>query len=115
MYEASPKHTATERRAGGRKIAKEPTDGASALDFSFPISQSSPRRIGVDPIHGEFVVFDRTGNKIVNKQAVGGTYHGHVHTWNELEPPMKRVLLDHGIVDSRGKLKLDPSRWDSEP
>lgn len=29
-------------------------------------------------------------------------------------PPAK-VLIDHGVVDTRGRLTIDPSRWDFEP
>ncbi len=113
-YESSPKHTAKDRKVGIRKVAKEPADGAAALKFSFRISPSSPRRIGVDPKNNEFVVFDRTENKVMNKQIVGGVYHGHVRTWDELEDSMKKTLIEQGVVE-KGTIKLDPSRWDISP
>jgi hypothetical protein len=113
-YEPSPKHTTKDRKVGSRKVAKEPADGAAAITFSFQISPRSPRRIGVDPKNNEFVVFDRTGNKIIDKQVVGGTYHGHVRTWDELEDTMKKTLIEQGVVE-KGRIKLDPSRWDLQP
>ncbi len=113
-YEPSPKHAGRDRVAGGRKISKEPTDGDAALNFSFDISPNSDRRIGIDVKHGEFVVFDRTGDTVVDKQAAGGVYHGHVRTWDELEAPMRRVLIDHDVV-KKGKINVDPDRWDLTP
>jgi hypothetical protein len=88
-YEASPKHGATAR---GR-ISKAPTNGQEALDTSVQVKATSPRRVGVDPQTGEYVVFDQTSP---------GKFHGHVRTWNELTPEMKRALTDSGMT-SKGK------------
>lgn len=58
------------------------------------VKLTSPRRVGVDYETGDFVVFDRTHNDV---------YHGHVRSWDELHPDMKKALKDAGIVNSRGK------------
>ena len=47
-FERSEKHSGKDRRVGGKKVAKEPTDGQAALDFSFQVSNNSPRRIGIE-------------------------------------------------------------------
>ena len=60
------------------------------------------------------MVFDRTGNRVIDKQVVGGVYHGHVRSWDELETPMKKVLEEHGVV-KKGKISVDANRWDVEP
>jgi hypothetical protein len=74
------------------------------------VSSNSPRRIGIDVKNNEFVVFDRTGNKVVNKTVAGGIFHGHVRSWQDLEAPMKRLLEDRGLVKN-GKVNVDPARW----
>lgn len=109
-FEPSEKHSGKDRTVGGRKVAKEPADGAAALDFSFQVSNNSPRRIGIDVKNNEFVVFDRTGNKVVNKEVAGGVFHGHVRFWDELEAPMKKLLVDRGLVKN-GKITVDSDRW----
>lgn len=109
-FERSEKHSGKDRKVGGKKVAKEPTDGQAALDFSFQASSNSPRRIGIDVRHNEFVVFDRTGNKVVNKEVAGGIFHGHVRSWEELDAPMKRLLEERGLVKN-GKISVDPARW----
>lgn len=90
------------------------TDGQAALDFSFQVDHNSPRRIGIDPKNNEFVVFDRTGNRVADKKVVGGVYHGHVRSWEELDKDMQKLLLDHGLVDRRGKMTVDPKKWVDE-
>lgn len=109
-FERSEKHAGRDRSVGGKKVAKEPADGQAALDFSFQVSNNSPRRIGIDAKNNEFVIFDRTGNKVVNKEVAGGVFHGHVRTWEELEAPMKKLLEDRGLVKN-GKITVDPARW----
>jgi len=109
-FERSEKHSGKDRKFGGKKIAKEPSDGQAALDFSFQVSNNSPRRIGLDVVNNEFVIFDRTGNKVVNKEVAGGVFHGHVRSWDELESPMKKLLEDRGLVKN-GKIAVDPARW----
>ena len=92
-----------------------PSRYAVARIFAMSGSATTRRRIGIDLDHNEFVVFDRTGDKVAGKRAVGGVYHGHVRTWDELTSPMKGTLIEHGVVDRRGRIKVDPSRWDITP
>jgi hypothetical protein len=109
-FEGSEKHGGRDRKVGGKKVAKEPADGQSALNFSFQMSPSSPRRIGIDVKNNEFVVFDRTGNKVVGKGVAGGVFHGHVRSWDELEGSMQKILEERGLVKN-GKITVDPARW----
>ena len=74
------------------------------------MSNNSPRRVGIDMNNHEFVVFDRTGNKVVNKEVAGGIFHGHVRSWEEFEAAMKKLLEDRGLVKN-GKINVDPTRW----
>ncbi|RBP35334.1 RHS repeat-associated protein, partial [Roseimicrobium gellanilyticum] len=111
-YVASPKHTGAARTAGGAKINPAPADGQGALDFSFPVSENTTRRIGVDTAHNQLVVFDRTQNVTRGGRTVGGEYHGHVRTWDELSSPMQKALSDYGVsVSKKGEIKLDPKTW----
>lgn len=114
-YEPSDKHAAKGRVVAGRTVQKAPTNGQAALDGSVIFSEHTSRRVGVDSETGEFVVFDRTGNKVVNKKVVGGVYHGHVRTWDELEPEMQNALEQEGFVDSRGRITLDAKKADATP
>jgi hypothetical protein len=109
-FEGSEKHSRRDRTVSGQKVAREPTDGQTALDFSFQVTNNSPRRIGIDVKNFEFVVFDRTGNKVIEKEVAGGTFHGHVRSWDELEGPMKKALEERGLVKN-GKITVDPARW----
>jgi hypothetical protein len=109
-FERSVKHGGRERVVGGKKVAKEPADGQSALDFSFQISNNSPRRIGIDVKNNEFVVLDRTGHRITNKEVTGGVFHGHVRMWDELDRPMQKLLEERGFVKN-GRISVDPARW----
>lgn len=114
-YEPSDKHRAKARVVAGRTVQKAPTNGQDALDASVIFSEHTSRRVGVDGETGEFVVFDRTGNKVADKQVVGGVYHGHVRTWDELEPEMQNALEQEGLVDSRGRVTIDPKKADTTP
>lgn len=90
-YEAAPYHGAT--RQGLKNAA--PTNGQDVLDFSMQLKSTSPRRVGVDPDTGEFVIFDQT---------VEGVFHGHIRTWGELTGGMQSVLRKAGLVDRRGNI-----------
>ena len=114
-FEGSKKHTATARSIGGDTVGKEPTNGQAALDFSFPISPNTPRRVGIDVATKEFVVFDRTGNRVDAKRQAGGIFHGHVRTWEMLSSDMKKALIKQGLVDKRGRITIDSNKWDLEP
>jgi len=112
-YAASPKHGSSVRMGGGKVVNPAPTNGQDALDFSFQVSPKSPRRVGVDPVNNEIVVFDRTGNTVQGGKIVGGTYHGHVRSYNELTTEMKNVLKENGVtVRKDGTIVVDPKRWD---
>jgi|GEM_PF-5703778 len=69
-----------------------PTNGQEALDNSYPLSETTPRRIGIS--NKEFVVLDRTQE---------GLYHGHVRSWEELTSDMQKALKKAGIVTDKGK------------
>ena len=58
---------------------------------------ATTRRIGVDPINNEFVVFDETfkGERV---------YHGHSRSWNELSQKMRSQLIKAGLVTKKGKI-----------
>lgn len=94
-YEESPKH---HPNVTGY-VSKAPTDGQTALNNSVRIKDTSTRRLGVDKINNELVVFDEThpGKEI---------YHGHIRTWEQLTPEMKNVLQHAGFLDKRGKIIL---------
>jgi hypothetical protein len=111
-YVASPKHPTTSRVVAGRKVSAAPTSGQAALDTSFQVSPNSPRRVGIDASSNEIVVFDRTGNLVEQGKVVGGQYHGHVRTWDELTSEMQNVLKRNGVsVVGDGRLQLDPKKW----
>jgi hypothetical protein len=93
-FEASPKHG----RVSRGKASPGPTNGQEVLDKSIQVTGSSPRRVGVDPETGEFVVFSRTSE---------GVFHGHVRPWAELRPEMQNALVDAGMVTRRGKILGD--------
>ena len=75
--------------------SKGPTNGQETLETSVQVKPTSPRRVGIDPGTGEFVVFDRTG---------GDIYHGHVRPWDKLHQDMKNALIKADRVDNRGNI-----------
>jgi hypothetical protein len=110
--DAARKHGSTARRGTrGRIINEAPINGSEALDNSWRISPNNPnapRRVGVDIENQQIVVFDRTGNKIVDGEIAGGSFHGHVRNWSELTPEMQRVLRENGIsVRNNGQIIWD--------
>ena len=111
-FTGSPKHAGGPYTRGGDVVNPEPANGQAALDFSFEISPNSTRRIGVDPATNQIVVLDRTGNTVRNGQVVGGDYHGHVRTYDQLSQPMRNTLNQNGIsVGKDGSIRLDPTMW----
>jgi hypothetical protein len=110
-YDGSIKHLDEPREVGGVEVSKEPSDGQTALDDSFPLPNTD-RRIGVDVKNKEFVVLDRTGNLVRNKKVVGGVYHGHVRTWDKLSPEMRKALKPYIKVNKRGLITWINPNWD---
>ena len=72
-----------------------PEDGAAALQNSYRVSDNAPRRIGVDTANKQFVVLDRTKEKL---------WHGHTRSWDQLTQAMRGVLIRNGVADLRGKI-----------
>lgn len=90
-YESAPYHG----RIGSGVKSQGPTNGQAALDNSLQVTETSPRRVGIDPMTKEFVIFDRTST---------GTFHGHVRTWDELRPIDRAVLRYEFGVSKKGKV-----------
>ncbi len=91
-YEPNPKHGPTQKG----NIGAEPQNGQDALDNSVQVKGTSTRRVGVDPMTGEIVVFDET-------HPDKGIFHGHVRTWDQLTQEMKDALIKAGLVDKKGR------------
>ncbi|MFQ6195561.1 DUF6531 domain-containing protein [Streptomyces sp. NPDC000405] len=93
-FEASPKHGKTQRGTA----APEPANPQAALERSITFNSNTTRRVSADFETGEFSVFDETHN---------GTniYHGHVRSWDELNPKMQSALRKAGLVTGKGKIK----------
>lgn len=90
-YEPAPYHG----RVGSGVKSRGPTNGQAALDNSLQVTETSARRVGIDPGTNEFVIFDRTSD---------GLFHGHVRTWNELRPVDRAFLREEFGVSGRGKI-----------
>lgn len=90
-FEPNPKHRSRKR---GR-ISAQPTSGQALLDHSVQIREESPRRIGVDPVNNEIVIF---------MQHLPGVFHGFVVEWENLAPGAQRVLQQFGLVNRRGRI-----------
>jgi len=80
------------RNSKGRK-GPAPKDGQAALDNSFQIQDTSPRRIAVSG--NEIVILDQTSP---------GCYHGHVREWHGLKQNMKNILVKNKLVKPSGKI-----------
>jgi hypothetical protein len=96
-YEPAPYHGRTDHAGKSRA----PTNGQEALDTSLQVKDTSPRRIGVDYAAKEFVVFDQTSP---------GIFHGHVRDWADLTDDMRKVLIDEGMANRRGKILVGDDR-----
>lgn len=73
--------------------SKAPKNGQAALNNSLSLGPTTSRRIGIS--NGEIVVLNRTRE---------GVWHGHVRSWGELTPEMKRTLIKAGWVNKKGKI-----------
>lgn len=92
VYELNPKH----KPVRTANIAAAPKNGQAALDASVQVKETSTRRVGVDTISDEIVVFDEHAPNI---------FHGHVRIWDELRPEMQNALKRAELVDSKGRMK----------
>jgi hypothetical protein len=96
-YEPAPYHGRVNQ--GGK--SKGPTNGQDALDSSLQVKDTSPRRVGIDYATEEFVVFDQTSP---------GIFHGHVREWADLTDEMRKVLIDAGMANRKGKILVGDER-----
>jgi hypothetical protein len=98
-------------RSGGRVVSAAPTNGQAALDNSVLYSRNSLNRVGADAATGEIVVLSRTGARTDGdlgslwKGKLGGEYHEHVRSWNELTPEMRNALKSAGLTDAKGRAR----------
>lgn len=90
-FEPNPKHRSRKR---GR-ISAQPTSGQAVLDNSVQIRKESPRRLGVDPLNEEIVIF---------MQHLPDVFHGFVVEWENLEQPAQKILQELGLVSRRGRI-----------
>ena len=91
IFEANPKHRG--RKLG--RISAQPTNGQAVLDHSVQIREESPRRVGVDSLNKEIVVF---------MQHLPYVFHGFVVEWQDLESRTQKILQVLGLVSKRGKI-----------
>ena len=100
-FEPNPKHRSRKR---GR-ISAQPVNGQAVLDYSVQIRKESPRRLGVDRVNNEIVVF---------MQHLPGVFHGFVVEWKDLESRAQKILQELGLVSRRGRIleKIDEVRRD---
>ncbi len=94
VYVSNPKHRVRKR---GR-VSAEPSNGQEVLDRSVRITEHSPRRIGVDPVNKEIVVF---------MQHLPDVFHGFVVEWRNLQARAQTTLLDLGLVTRRGRIRMN--------
>jgi hypothetical protein len=79
------------QQSAGTK-SKAPINGQQSLDNSVPYGERG-NRISVDKANDEYIVLmeDSPGN-----------YHGHVRSWDQLEPSMQSSLKNNGLVRVMG-------------
>ena len=94
-FEDAPYHGRSVQTGPRGVKSAAPRDGAAALRNSYRVSDSAPRRIGVDIANKEIVVLDRTKE---------GLWHGHVRDWNQLTQAMRSTLIKNGLADPRGRI-----------
>jgi len=90
-FEPNPKHRS--RKLG--RISAQPTNGQAVLDISVQIRSESPRRVGVDAVNKEIVLF---------MQHLPRIFHGFVVEWKDLEPRTQKILRELGLVTGRGRI-----------
>ena len=74
-----------------------PTNGQRALDNSVGIPAEEPRRIGIDPVVGEIVVFT------INERS---RYAGTVRSWQQLSKEEQDALIDNDLINEQGAIIL---------
>lgn len=92
VFAPNPKHRSRKRG----QISPQPTNGQTVLDRSVQVTKGSPRRVGVDPINGELVIF---------MQHLPNVFHGFVVEWRELPVAAQRALIREGLVTRRGRIR----------
>lgn len=97
VYEPSPKHGQEQKG----NISAAPKDGQTALDNSVQVKDTSPRRVGIDPVNKQIVVLDQTQGAT---EESGATFHGHVPEWDRLTSQQQNALKDAGLVDKKGNI-----------
>jgi hypothetical protein len=90
IYEDSSKHG----RIDVGKASRAPTAPKTALESSIEANAVSKRRVCYDSNTDEIVVFRYTG---------GVTFHGHVSTWEKLNPDMRSILIKEFNFTPKGK------------
>ena len=65
------------------------------LDNSVQIREESPRRLGVDELNQEIVIF---------MQHLPNVFHGFVVEWKDLEPRGQKILQELGLATRRGRI-----------
>ncbi|MBI2389823.1 MAG: hypothetical protein HYV09_09545 [Deltaproteobacteria bacterium] len=91
-----------------------PKNGQAALDLSIRFKETTDRRVGIDYDAGEYVVFDPTHPNVGPTDPKFGEYHGHVRSWDQLDPAMQAALQKAGMADKKGKILRGPSEKPSE-
>jgi len=99
-YEPNPKHGPEEHGA----IAREPSNGQEALDYSVRVKPTSFARIGIDWEEHAFVVLRWHGAAEHPGQPNSERYHGYALPWHKLEQEMKNALIKAGMADRRGRI-----------
>lgn len=94
-YEPSPKH---HKNVSGY-VTPPPADGQAVLDRSLPLSETTTRRVGIDPELRAFIVFDETHPHT-------GIFHGYVRPWSRMTERMRQVLIKYDLADRKGNVRL---------
>jgi hypothetical protein len=62
-------------------VSPAPANGQGALDNSVQVKDTSPRRVGVEPDTGDYVVLDQT--RASPGEGQPEVYHGHTVPWDK--------------------------------
>lgn len=100
-YVPSPKHGSTAYQTAKGVASRAPTNGQTTLDTALDLGNGA-RKVGVDPVANEIVVFDQTNNVAARFPE----FHAHVREWSGLTSQMKSLLIREGYVSRSGKILL---------